>query len=142
MALVVRRAASTGLTIQQEHYSDFLDGFNVDIVKKDLLRVTNEEAVKESIRNLLLTNKGERLYDSGIGSNIRSILFENFTPSMESVLADLVKTTIENHEPRAKIINVYVDSSVDDHYVVVTIIFAVINKEEPITFELILNRIR
>lgn len=142
MALVVRRTSSTSTALQQEHYSDFLDGFDIDVVKKDLFKNTNEEAVKASIRNLLLTNKGERLYDSGIGSNIRSILFENFTPSMESVLADLVRTTIENHEPRARLINVHVDSSVDDHYVAVTIIFAVINKEEPITFELILNRIR
>lgn len=141
MALVVRNTSNSPKIIQQEHFSDFMDSFLVDGVKRDLSRVTNEEAVKTSIRNILLTNVGERVY-SNLGSNIRSILFENFTPAMESVLADLIRTAIENYEKRAKILNVFVDSSVDENSVVVTIIFSVINKEEPVTFDLILNRIR
>ena len=142
MAIVLKKSIETSLTIQQEYYSDFLGDLDFHPTKKDLLRNTNEEAVKGSIRNLLLTNRGERLYDSNIGSDIRKILFENFSPAMESVLADLIRTTIENHEPRAKIIDIIVNSDVDSHYVVVTLVFSVINKEEPITLELILNRIR
>jgi phage baseplate assembly protein W len=142
MAIVIKKSLDTLLTVQQEYYSDFLADLNFHSVKKDLLRNTNEEAVKGSIRNLLLTNRGERLYDSNIGSDIRKILFENISPAMESVLADLIRTTIENHEPRAKIIDIFVNSDVDSHFVVVTLVFSVINKEEPITLELILNRIR
>jgi phage baseplate assembly protein W len=142
MAIVIKKSLDTLLTVQQEYYSDFLADLNFHSVKNDLLRNTNEEAVKGSIRNLLLTNRGERLYDSNIGSDIRKILFENFSPAMESVLADLIRTTIENHEPRAKIIDIFVNSDVDSHFVVVTLVFSVINKEEPITLELILNRIR
>jgi phage baseplate assembly protein W len=142
MAIVKKRTLETSLSIQQEHFSDFLDGFDVHPVKKDLLRNTNEEAVKGSIRNLLLTNRGDRIYDTNLGSDIRKILFENFSPAMESVLADLIRTTIENHEPRAKVVDVFVNSDVDSNYVVVTLVFSVINKEEPITLELILNRIR
>lgn len=142
MAIVVQRRQETGLTTQVEHYSDFLLNFNMHSVKQDLLRNTNEEAVKQSIRNILLTNRGDRLYDSNFGSDIRKILFENFSPAMESVLSDLIRTAIENHEPRAKIINIFVNSNVDENYLVVTLIFSVINKEEPITLELILNRIR
>lgn len=141
MALVVRSKSSTPISVQYEHFSDFLENFDVDIIKHDLYRITNEDAVKASIRNILLTNVGERIY-SNLGSNIRNILFENFTPAMESVLADLIRTAIENYEKRAKILDVIVDSSIDDHYVSVTVIFSVINKEEPITFDLILNRIR
>ena len=142
MAFVLKKSIDTLISSQQEYYSDFLDDFMVHPVKKDLLRNTNEDAVKGSIRNLLLTNRGDRLYDSNIGSDIRKILFENFSPAMDSVLADLIRTTIENHEPRAKIIDIFVNSDVDSHYVVATLVFSVINKEEPITLELILNRIR
>jgi len=142
MAIVVQRKQETGLTKQVEHYSDFLPDFKTHPVKQDLLRNTNEEAVKQSIRNILLTNRGDRLYDSNFGSDIRKILFENFSPAMESVLADLIRTAIENHEPRAKIINIFVNSNVDENYLVATLVFSVINKEEPITLELILNRIR
>jgi len=142
MAIVIKRTQETSLAKQVEHYSDFLLGLNIDPIKRDVLRNTNEEAVKGSIRNILLTNRGDRLYDSNFGSDIRKILFENFSPAMESVLADLIRTAIENHEPRANIIDIIVNSDVDNHYVVVTLIFSVINKEEPITLELILNRIR
>lgn len=141
MALVIRNLPNSPRLIQQEVFSDFLNSFDVDMVKKDLYRLTNEDAVKASIRNILLTNVGERLY-SNVGSNIRSILFENFTPAMESVLADLIRTAIENYEKRARILDVFIDSSVDDHHISVTVVFSVINKEEPLTFELILNRIR
>jgi len=142
MAIVAQKKAQTSRSIQPEYFSDFLSSFDVDSVKQDLYRVTNEEAVKSSIRNLLLTNTGDRLYDSKLGSNIRSILFENFSPAMDSVLEDLIRTTIENYEPRAKIEQVFVNSEIDDHYVVATIVFSIINKEEPITLELFLNRIR
>lgn len=141
MALVIRNLPNSPRLIQQEVFSDFLNSFDVDTVKKDLYRLTNEDAVKASIRNILLTNVGERIY-SNVGSNIRSILFENFTPAMESVLADLIRTAIENYEKRARILDVIVDSSVDDHHISVTVVFSVINREEPLTFELILNRIR
>lgn len=142
MAIVLQRTITTSLTVQQEHYSDFLDNLDFHPTKLDLLRNTNEEAVKGSIRNILLTNRGERLYDSNLGSDIRKILFENFSPAMESVLADLIRTAIENHEPRAKIIDIFVNSDVDNNYVAVTLVFSVINKEELITLKLILNRIR
>ena len=142
MAIVVQKRATSSRSIQPEYYSDFLSSFDTDPVKLDLYRSTNEEAVKYSIRNLLLTNTGDRLYDSKLGSNIRSILFENFSPAMDSVLEDLIRTTIENYEPRAKIQQLFVDSQIDDHYVAVTIVFSIINKEEPITLELFLNRIR
>ena len=142
MAIVAQRKTQTPRVIQPEFFSDFLSGFDIDPIKQDLYKVTNEEAVKSSIRNLLLTNAGDRLYDSKLGSNIRSILFENFSPAMDSVLEDLIRTTIENYEPRAKIEQVFVNSEVDDHYVVATIVFSIINKEEPITLELFLNRIR
>lgn len=142
MAIVVQKKAQTGRSIQPEYYSDFLGNFDTDPVKHDLYRVTNEEAIKTSIRNLLLTNTGDRIYNSKLGSNIRSILFENFSPAMDSVLEDLIRTTVENYEPRAKIDDIFINSEVDDHYVAVTIVFSIINKEQPITLELFLNRIR
>ena len=142
MAIVVKRTLDKLRTIQPEYYSDFLDNFEVDLVKQDLFRNTNEEAVKTSIRNLLLTNRGERLYKANVGSDIRAVLFENFSPAMESVVGDLIKTTVENYEPRARIIDVVVASDIDEHFLSITIIFNVINREAPVTLELILNRIR
>ena len=63
MAIVVQRKSQTARALQVEYFSDFLSSFDVDPVKQDLYKVTNEEAVKSSIRNLLLTNTGDRIYD-------------------------------------------------------------------------------
>jgi len=142
MAVVKRRDTLTALKITPEYFSDFLLNFDTDRVKKDLLRNTNEEAIKASIVNLLMTNRGDRLYDSSIGSDIRSLLFENFSPESEETLSDLISTTISNYEPRAKVDEVLVSSDDDTHLITATITFHVINKQEPITLELVLNRIR
>jgi len=142
MALVQRKDRFTSLKQTPEYFSDFLMDFNVERVGKDLVRNTNEEAIKSSIFNLLMTNRGDRLFDSTIGSDIRSLLFENFSSSTEEVLIDLIKTTISNYEPRAKVDEVYVTSQDENNSLTATIVFHIINKQEPITLEIVLNRIR
>ena len=108
----------------------------------DLLSYKNEDSVKRSIRNILLTDKGERFFNPTFGSDIRKMLFENFSPSTEQVVADLIKTAIGNHEPRANVIDVNVSGNPDQNSMYINIVFSVINKAEPVTLELILNRIR
>jgi phage baseplate assembly protein W len=142
MALVQRKDRLTSLKQTPEYFSDFLMDFNVERVGKDLVRNTNEEAIKSSIFNLLMTNRGDRLFDSTIGSDIRSLLFENFSSSTEEVLIDLIKTTISNYEPRAKVDEVYVTGQDENNSLTATIVFHIINKQEPITLEIVLNRIR
>jgi phage baseplate assembly protein W len=142
MAVVQKKDRFTSYKQTPEYFSDFLVDFNIERVGKDLVRNTNEEAIKSSIFNLLMTNRGDRLFDSTIGSDIRSLLFENFSLSTEEVLIDLIKTTISNYEPRAKVDDVFVISQDDSNALVATVVFHIINKQEPITLEIVLNRIR
>jgi len=142
MAVVQKKDRFTSYKQTPEYFSDFLVDFNIERVGKDLIRNTNEEAIKSSIFNLLMTNRGDRLFDSTIGSDIRSLLFENFSLSTEEVLIDLIKTTISNYEPRAKVDDVFVTSQDDSNALVATVVFHIINKQEPITLEIVLNRIR
>jgi phage baseplate assembly protein W len=142
MAIVVRKTKITPQTAKPLVYSDFYSNFDLELVKKDLLSYKNEDSVKRSIRNLLLTDKGERFFNPTFGSDIRKMLFENFSPSTEQVVADLIKTAIGNHEPRANVIDVNVSGNPDQNSMYINIVFSVINKAEPVTLELILNRIR
>ena len=59
-----------------EYFSDFLNNMDVHPVNKSLGRVINEEAVKQSLKNLILTNSGERLFQPTIGSDVYKSLFE------------------------------------------------------------------
>ena len=90
MALVIRNNQST--TKQNKVlYSDFKTSFDFSNVKKDLVADFNEESVKTSIKNILLTNRGERFFNPSFGSDIRYMLFENFNPTTEQVTSELIK---------------------------------------------------
>lgn len=142
MAIVARKDTYTSTKVQPELFSDFFTDFNIHPIKKDLVRHINEDAVKRSIRNLILTNRGDRLYNQTLGSDIRNMLFEPATSVTEATVKSLITTMIENYEPRANLEDVSVVSDPDENSLYVTIVFSVINKQEPITLELILDRIR
>lgn len=143
MASVQRKDLNTPLTKQTEYFSDFFNNLASHPIKKDLLRATNENSVKQSIKNLLLTDRGEHFFDGqDIGSDVRKHLFENFSPASDNILADLIRTLINNNEKRCNLLDVIVNSDPAQRAVAATITFTLINKQESITLELILDRIR
>jgi phage baseplate assembly protein W len=125
-----------------EYYSDVLTNFDFHPQKYDLARLTNENAVKRSIRNLMMTSKYERLFNPNLGSNIKKALFEPIGPISQLELKDAITETIENFEPRAKLIDVTVNPYIDQQAYVIDILFYVINKATPISFQTTLYRVR
>ena len=123
-------------------YSDFYTNFDKHPINNTLLRKTNVDAVKQSIRNLLLTDKGERLFQPNLGGNIRAMLFENITPQTFVTMRDHIKDVLAAHEPRADVLDVVISDTSNSHEVQVQIVFAILNLQEPVTLELILERIR
>lgn len=132
----------TPITIKRELYSDFFKDFTENPVSQDLARKVNEEAVKESIRNLLLTDKGERPMQPRLGGDIRRLLFENMSPATLTVIKQVVEETIRNYEPRAQLIGVDVRSTIDSNAIQITVVFNVINSEEDITLTTTISRVR
>jgi phage baseplate assembly protein W len=129
-------------TNKDELYSDFLIDFDVHPTRKDLVRVVNDEAVKRSIRNLIMTSQMERRFKPRLGGGIRRCLFEHLHPQVALVLKRNIEQTITNHEKRANLINVSVTPNhAEDAYQVV-IVFYTINRATPTTLELTLERIR
>ena len=134
--------AITPLTKKREIYSDFGKDLLLNPVSSDVSRKINEEDVKESIKNLILTDRGERLFQPEVGCDIRAMLFENFTQETVDTLRNMVFETIQTYEPRCDLLGVDVTGRIDSNEIRVIITFALINNEEPITLEVILNRIR
>ena len=133
---------TTEVTTTQNFYSDLFNDFSRHAQTGELNRKTNENAVKQSVRNLLLTNKGERLFQPTVGSNLKALLFENATPFINQMLHDYILETIENHEPRAEIIEVQVSDDIDNNAVNISAIIQVINNNDPVELKLVLERIR
>lgn len=127
---------------KKPYYSDFYTNFNVHPQTKKLVKYTNEESVKRSIRNLLLTEKYDRVFQPEVGSRIKSLLFENMSEIISDQLKAAIEETINRYEPRARIIDIIVQSNESRHSYDVYIYFEVINSINPITLNITLYRAR
>lgn len=127
---------------KQSLYSDFHKDLTQNPISEDLALKRDEESVKEAIKNLILTDKGERLMQPLVGGNIRAMLFENNTPATIKIIQEQIKSTIREYEPRASLIDVTVRSSIDENTVEVGIYFYINNTEQPISVTVFLERTR
>lgn len=126
----------------QIKYSDFLNDFMVHPDNAELVRATNETSVKRAIRNLIRTDKYERVFQPEIGCNIRKRLFEPMSSVMAGQIRDDIKNTLENFEPRINVLEVIVTPFEDKNLYDVTIVFTVINTQETTSLQLKLYRVR
>jgi len=127
---------------RQEYFSDFLNNFDSHPVNNTLAKISNENSVKQSIRNLILTNLGERLFQPTIGSNIRHSLFEPNDVITAENITNFVKSTINQNEKRAFLMSVQVYPNPDKNAFNVNVIFSLINNNTPIQLNVILKRVR
>ena len=116
--------------------------FTRNPITNDVSLKFNDEAVKRSVRNIVLTNSGEKPYIPEFGGNIKASLFENFTPVTVVTLKGQIETAIRNFEPRANLLKVEVTERIDSNELIVSIVFSILNSQDPITLEVPLERIR
>tara|TARA_B100001029_G_C14860467_1_gene338805 strand:- start:177 stop:599 length:423 start_codon:yes stop_codon:yes gene_type:complete len=84
-------------------YKDLNLNFSTNPITQDVTAVTDVNAVKRSVRNLLLTNHYDRPFHPEIGSNVQALLFENFGPITGNQLSRQIEELIANFEPRARV---------------------------------------
>ena len=94
---------------------------------KDINKVVSVQAVKRSIRNLVLLNHYEKPFHPEIGSGVRDMLFELMTPITAFILAKKIEDVIENFEPRAKLVGVRALPNLDRNEYEVTVEIYVVN---------------
>jgi phage baseplate assembly protein W len=124
-------------------FSDLNLNFVAHPLTGDITKLTNIEAVKRSVRNLINTNFYERPFHPEIGSNVRAVLFEPVSPIVEDILSRHIRDVIENFEPRVELININSKANVDENAYNVTIEFFVQNSPSGVqTVNLFLERLR
>ena len=124
-------------------YTDLDLFFNKKATSKDISKVTDIQAVKRSVRNLILTNHYEKPFHPEIGSGVRGILFEPMTPLTAHVLTRKIEDVIENFEPRARLISVRAQPNLDRNEYECTIEFYVANAPtELVDLTVFLERLR
>ena len=123
-------------------YKDLDLDFGRNTVTNDVNKLTDIEAVKRSVRNLINTNHFERPFHPEIGGNVRALLFENMTPLTALNLQRKIEEVLNNFEPRAKITQILADPDIDRNGYRLEIKFYVIGIQNPITVETFLERLR
>jgi phage baseplate assembly protein W len=131
------------ITVQKtRQYSDLDLNFTIHPVKKDINVYTDEMAVINALKNLILTNHYERPFQPDLGSNVRKLLFENLDIITAAALEKEIEQTITNFEPRVGILDISVAPNDEKNSYGVTLRFNVINRTEPVTISFLLERIR
>lgn len=130
------------ITVRKYNYSDLDLDFIAHPATGDVVRKFGQDAIKRSLRNLVLTNFYEKPFRPGIGSNVTKLLFENATPIVSNLISDAIRNIAMNYEPRIDIQQVSVKFSDSDNGYNVSIVFVILNRNEPVNINLFLERIR
>ena len=123
-------------------YSDFTNNFLSHPITKDLVIRTNENAIKQSLKNLIYTNRNERLFQPNIGCDIKKALFELNETFLAEDIKYYITKTIEENEPRVRLIDVFINNNQEKKEVTITLQYYIINLAEPQMLEIVFKRIR
>lgn len=108
----------------------------------DIFKKTDAAAVKQSVKSLLMTGLGERPFRPDLGADLGTILFENASDATEIELDLIIRTAIENYEPRARVKEVDINNNLDRNQIFVRVAFEILNTQETVTLETSLSRLR
>lgn len=100
-------------TVQEKAYTDVDFRLRANPITGDVSLKRDDQAVKQSVLNILLTGKGEKPFEPNFGSNIRSLLFENFDPIVGALMDEEIRRVLRNYEPRIIVEDIDVSAAPD-----------------------------
>ena len=116
--------------------------FGLNSVTKDVNKLTDAEAIKRSVRNLINTNNYERPFHPEIGSGIRGLLFEPMTELTSHFMRQKINEMLRQYENRIVVKNIEVRPDEDRNSYFCRISFTIIGTLEPVVVDTFLERIR
>ena len=123
-------------------YVDLDLDFTRHPVTNDVVKITDVDAVKRSVRNLINTQFYERPFHPELGCGVRDMLFENYTPMTGIFMRRKIEEVLSNYEPRASLSSIQVNEQMDRNAIDVVVNFYVLNLPNPVSVTTTLQRIR
>ena len=123
-------------------YSDLDLDFAKNPLSLDVNVKTDVDAVKRSIKNLIIPGRYERLFQPDLSAGVSGLLLEQLTPGTKNPIETRIRQTIQKNEPRANLRNVQVLEDFDNNELKVTVDFTVVNISRPVNLEFTLRRLR
>lgn len=140
--MVSRSDTQTLTKLKQVFYSDFADSFQQSPFSGDLAIVTNENSVKQSLRNIVSTIAGDRPYDNQIGRLGDYQQWELINDLSGQLMANDLKKTITQNEPRIQLLDVLVNPNPTNEYYIVSIYFYLVNNPQQLSLDVLIKRVR
>ena len=112
-------------------FLDLSASFQTNPLSNDFIALKNESAIARSVRNLILTEQGERPFQPVLGTGVSRLLFENMDKLTASAIRSEVRTTIENYEPRVEIGEIIVEPDYEGNAMNVTLQYFIIGIDAP-----------
>ena len=112
-------------------FKDLSMTFQSNPLNGDLIAIKNVNAITRSIRNIVLTIPGEKFFDPDFGSNVSNLLFENVDDITASQIQEEIEFSINNYEPRVKLLDVKVIADNDNASFDTIITYEVIGADVP-----------
>jgi phage baseplate assembly protein W len=135
--------ANNDITRNARQYTDLDLNFTRKNSNSDVNILTDVQAVKRSLRNLVLLNYYEKPFHPEIAGGVRQMLFENMTPTVSIIIAKQIEQVIANYEPRARLVSVKAFPDYDRNAYNVVIEFYVVNTPtELVDMSVMLERLR
>ena len=123
-------------------YKDLNLNFTKNPATKDVAKIFDVQAIKRAVKNIILTNKYERAFNSDFGCNLRGFLFENITEPLLVIIKDRVAMAIEKYEPRVSVEDVVVKEDIDKNGISIMVSFLINGTEAPVSVSTFLQRVR
>lgn len=122
------------------NFKDLANSFLRNPITKDLTVLKDQQAVKQAMKNLVLTSPGEKLFQPDVGSKVFQLLFEPLDPFTVDTLRDEITDTLRNYEPRIEVISVEITAEEQYHQLRVDVEYRIVGQPLVQTIDFILQR--
>jgi len=127
------------IKIENCYWSDLSDDLLISSAG-ELKKAINEDSVRCSIRNILGTYKGERIFRNNFGSSLNDLVFENINESLLNRFSDVIKSAIEAWDNRVSITGIDFKSNDDNNEVILGVRFQIKSYSETFNTTVVINQ--
>lgn len=139
---VVGKKQGMRIVSKNKSWSDLDLSLTLHPIRKDIIPLKDDRAVKNAVRNLLLTSFFERPFQPTLGANLSGLLFEPADAITRVALRDNIRRVLVEHEPRIKVLDINVANTQDETAYDITVRFLIKEYDTEEEVDIVLRRIR
>jgi phage baseplate assembly protein W len=109
-----------------KEFKDISMTFQSNPLNRDLIGIKNETAIARSVKNLVLTSRGEKFFNSNFGTGVSKLLFETIDEMTASIIKDEISSILSTYEPRIEVTDIVVKPNYDQNEFATTIQYKIV----------------